>query len=130
MNMKCIPTKVHGILDYVVAIVLVLAPIPFGFSEVGGAAVVVPTVLGIALFVYSLLTKYEWGVFKVLSMPYHLMIDMVAAIFLALSPFLFGFVNEAPNAWLPHVVVGIAVILVVLFSEKQPGIAGTPADYR
>lgn len=130
MNMKCIPTKVHGILDYVVAIVLVLAPILFGFSEVGGAAVVVPTVLGIALFVYSLLTKYEWGVFKVLSMPYHLMIDMVAAIFLALSPFLFGFVNEAPNAWLPHVVVGIAVILVVLFSEKQSGTAGTPADYR
>ena len=124
--MKFIPTKVHGILDYVVAIALVLAPMIFGFSEVGGAAVIVPTVLGIALFVYSLLTKYEWGVFKVLSMPYHLMIDMVAAIFLALSPFLFGFVNEAPNAWLPHVVVGIAVILVVLFSEKQPGVVGAP----
>lgn len=130
MNMKCIPTKVHGILDYVVAISLVLAPILFGFSEVGGAAVVVPTVLGIALFVYSLLTKYEWGVFKVFGMPYHLMIDMVAAIFLALSPFLFGFVDEAPNAWLPHVVVGIAVILVVLFSEKQPGTVGAPADNR
>lgn len=130
MIMKCIPAKVHGILDYVVATALVLAPMLFGFSEVGGAAVVVPTVLGIALFVYSLLIKYEWGVFKVLSMPYHLMIDMVAAIFLALSPFLFGFVNEAPNAWLPHVVVGIAVILVVLFSEKQPGTVGTPADIR
>lgn len=130
MHMKCIPTKVHGILDYVVAIALVMAPILFGFSEVGGAAVVVPTVLGIALFVYSVLTKYEWGVFKVLSMPYHLMIDMVAAIFLALSPFLFGFVDETPNAWLPHVVVGIAVILVVLFSEKQPGTVGAPADNR
>ena len=68
----------------------------FGFSEIGGAAVVVPTVLG------------------------------VAVILLTISPFLFGFIDEAPNAWQPHVVVGITVILAVLFSEKQPGPAVTP----
>lgn len=118
--MKFISTKVHGVLDYVVAVALVLAPIIFGFQDVGGAAVAVPVILGVGLFIYSLLTKYELGVFKVLSMPYHLVIDFVAAAFLALSPFLFGFIDAAPNAWLPHVVVGIAVILVVIFSQTQP----------
>lgn len=120
MSYRFIPTKVHGALDYIVAIALVLAPMIFGFSEVGGAAVTVPVVLGVGLFLYSLFTGYEWGLVKVLSMPYHLMIDVVAAAFLALSPFLFGFADQSLNVWLPHVVVGAAVILVVIFSETRP----------
>lgn len=54
-------------------------------------------------------------------MPYHLMIDAVAAIVLAASPFIFGFNNQSANAWLPHVVVGITVLLVVLVSKTRPG---------
>lgn len=121
MSLQFIPTKVHGVLDYVVAIALIFAPMIFGFQEVGGAAVTIPVVLGIGLFLYSLLTNYEWGVFKVINMKYHLVIDVLAAALLALSPWLFGFADEAWNAWVPHVVVGIAVILVVICSKSQPG---------
>lgn len=120
MSYKFIPTKVHGALDYIVAIALIFAPMIFGFSEVGGAAVMIPIVLGIALFLYSLFTNYEWGLIKVLGMPYHLVIDVLASIFLAASPFLFGFADNAANVWLPHVAVGITVILVVIFSKTQP----------
>lgn len=118
--MKFIPTKVHGVLDYIVAIALIFAPMIFGFSQVGGAAVIIPIVLGIGLFLYSLFTKYEWGLIKVIGMPYHLVIDIIASVFLALSPWLFGFANQAWNVWVPHVAVGITVILVVLFSKTQP----------
>lgn len=121
MSYRFIPTKVHGALDYIVAIALIFAPWIFGFSNVGGAAVVIPIVLGIGLFIYSLFTRYEWGLVKVLGMPYHLIIDLIAAAFLALSPFIFGFYHDAYNVWVPHVVVGIAVILVVIFSKAQPG---------
>lgn len=120
MSLRFIPTKVHGVLDYVVAIALLLAPMIFGFQEVGGAAVVIPMVLGIGLFAYSLLTNYEWGVFKAIPMPVHLTFDIIASLFLALSPWLFGFADQAMNVWLPHVVVGIAVIIVVLCSKTQP----------
>lgn len=118
--MRFIPTKVHGVLDYVVAIALMFAPMIFGFSSVGGAAVVIPVVLGIGLFLYSLFTNYEWGLVRVIGMPYHLIIDVVASVFLLLSPWLFGFANQAWNVWVPHVAVGIAVILVVLFSKTAP----------
>jgi hypothetical protein len=118
--MKFISSKVHGILDYVVAVALFFAPIIFGFQSVGGAAVVVPMVLGIALALYSLCTQYELGVLKLIDFQYHLAIDVIAALFLAVSPFLFGFINQAPNAWLPHILVGIAVILVVMFSRPVP----------
>jgi hypothetical protein len=120
MSYKFIPTKVHGALDYIVAIALILAPMLFGFMSVGGAAVIIPIVLGIGLILYSLFTRYEWGLVKVLGMPYHLIFDVLASAFLVASPFIFGFVNQPLNVWLPHVVVGLAVIVVVIFSQSQP----------
>lgn len=117
MDMRFISTKIQGALDYLVGLALILAPMLFGFQDIGGAAVYVPVVLGAALIVYSLLTQYEWGVFKLLSMTYHLALNAAVGALLVLSPFLFGFVNEAPNAWVPHVVVGIIMIVVVLFSQ-------------
>lgn len=122
MSLRFIPTKVHGALDYIVAIALVFAPMIFSFQSVGGAAVAIPMILGVGLFLYSLLTNYEWGIFKVINMPYHLVIDVVASLLLALSPFLFGFINETPNAWLPHIIVGITVILVVICSKTAPAV--------
>lgn len=121
MSYRFIPTKVHGALDYIVAIALILAPMIFKFSDVGGAAVIIPMVLGVGLFAYSLFTNYEWGLIKVLGMPYHLIIDVVASLVLIASPFIFGFISDKPNAWLPHIAVGITVILVVIFTQTQPG---------
>lgn len=118
--MRFIPTKVHGVLDYLVGAALIVAPWLFGFAGMGGPAVVIPIVLGVGLIVYSLFTSYEWGPFKLIPMPVHLVFDVVASLFLALSPLLFGFISAAPNAWIPHVVVGITVIIVVIFSEPQP----------
>lgn len=119
-GMRFIPTQVHGILDYIEGIALILAPNIFGFSEVGGAAVLVPRILGVGLILYSLLTKYEVGVVKVVPMGVHLALDFIAGAFLALSPFIFGFSDESANAWYPHVIVGIAVILIVLLSKSDP----------
>lgn len=131
MSYKFIPTKVHGALDYIVGIALILAPWIFGFSQIGGAAVIIPMVLGVGLIAYSIFTKYEWGLVKVLGMPYHLIFDVLASIFLAVSPFLFNFYNaDAPNQWLPHVVVGITVILVVIFSQSQPSAEEIASENR
>lgn len=128
-SIRFLPTSVHGVLDYIVGIALIAAPWIFGFAYVGGAAVIIPIVLGIALIVYSLVTRYEWGIpgIKFLPMPYHLVIDFLAAVFLAASPWIFGFASRPLNVWLPHLVVGIAVILVVLVSQPHPRMATTAA---
>ena len=119
--MKFIPTWFHGILDYVVGIALIFAPMIFGFESVGGAAVFIPRLLGVVLIVYSIFTRYELGIFKVIPMTYHLVVDFLASLFLALSPFLFGFSSNAANVWLPHVVVGVVVMIVVLCYQTKPG---------
>ncbi len=128
MSYRFIPTKVHGALDYIVGIALIFAPMLFGFMDKGGIAVILPMVLGVGLILYSIFTKYEWGLIKVLGMPYHLIFDVLASALLALSPFIFGFYDpNALNVWLPHVVVGITVILVVIFSQTQPADAEVQA---
>ena len=128
-SIRFLPTSVHGVLDYIVGIALIAAPFLFGFAYVGGIAVYLPIILGIGLILYSLVTKYELGVpgIKFIPMPYHLIFDFVAAALLAASPFLFGFSSKALNVWLPHLVVGIAVVLVVLVSKTHPKMVTTTA---
>src|SRR5690348_3076779 len=121
-SIRFVPTFVHGFFDYIGGIGLILAPFVFGFFSVGGIAVILPMVLGVGLLLYSLLTRYELGIpgVKFIPMPYHLVIDFVAAALLAASPFLFGFYHDAPNAWLPHLIAGLVVIVLVLVSQTQP----------
>lgn len=116
---RFVPTGVHAYFDYIGGIGLLVAPFVFGFFSVGGAAVIIPMVLGAGLILYSLLTNYELGItgLAFIPMSIHLLLDLVAAVFLALSPLLFGFIHQAPNAWLPHMIAGGVVILLVLVSQ-------------
>jgi hypothetical protein len=119
-GMRIIPTKVHGILDYLGGILLLLAPNLFGFAEMGGAAVWIPRILGVAFIGMALLTRYELGALKMIPMSAHLIVDIVSSIFLAASPFLFGFSDEPSNVWLPHVIVGVGYLLVSLMTQTEP----------
>jgi hypothetical protein len=66
--MKIISTFVHGVVDYAVGVALLVAPNLFGFAESGGAAVMVPRIVGVLILVQNVLTAYELGWFKVLPM--------------------------------------------------------------
>ena len=128
--MRFIPTRFHGFLDYIVGVVLIAAPWIFQFSD-NTAATVVPIVLGIGLIAYSLLTDYELGVARVLPMHVHLLFDIAAGVVLAASPWIFGFADEGANVWVPHLLAGIAAIVLGLVTLQQPGYesaAGTPGQ--
>lgn len=123
---RIIPTKVHGVLDYLSALALLAAPNIFGFEDVGGAAVWIPRILGIAILLMALLTRYELGVAKLIPMPLHLVIDVIVSMFLAASPFVFNFVNNPSNVWMPHIVVGIVTFIITLLTQTEPHFEGTP----
>src|SRR4051794_38533908 len=102
--MRIIETKVHGYLDYLMALALIMAPWLFDF-DLGGAETYIPVVLGAGMIVYSLLTDYELGVSRQISMRMHLTIDLIAGAFLAVSPWLFNFDEYI---YLPHLILGVA----------------------
>ncbi|WP_152049886.1 SPW repeat domain-containing protein [Tautonia marina] len=106
--MRFLSTRSHGVLDYLVGASLILMPWLLGFT-VGGAETWVPVLVGAIVIIYSLMTDYEAGCVGTLTMPTHMAFDAAAGVFLAASPWLFGF---AGIVWLPHVVVGLLSIVV------------------
>jgi hypothetical protein len=121
-TVRFVPTRVHGIFDYIGGIGLIASPFIFGFYSMGGIAVILPIVLGTGLILYSLLTNYERGIpgLRFIPMPAHLIFDFVAAALLAVAPFLFSYSNQGLNVWLPQVIAGVAVILLVIVSQTHP----------
>lgn len=107
-----ISSRTHGIIDYVVGILLILAPFLLGFAT-GGPEQWVPIILGAGTILYSLLTRYEFSVIKAIPYRMHLAIDAVAGLFLLASPWLLGY---ADVIWWPHVLVGVAELGVVAMS--------------
>lgn len=119
-SMRFVSSRMHGILDYIVAVLLLLTPEIFGFSQIGGAAVTIPRVIGGLIIMQAVLTRYEMGLVKILPFSMHIGIDYLVGIFLAASPILFGFNNEPANVWLPHVLVGAFIFFSTLFTKVQP----------
>src|SRR5947209_6233910 len=94
-GMRIIPTRMHGMMDYVIGIVLVASPWIFGFSDESSTAKWTFIIIGIALLATSLMTNYELGMLlKVIPMHIHLWIDAIAGLVLALSPWIFGYAND------------------------------------
>jgi hypothetical protein len=114
--MRIIPTRVHGVLDYIVGGLLIIAPWLFGFAD-GGAEQWVPIILGAGAILYSLMTDYELGVVKAIPMSLHLLLDLGSGIVLAASPWLFGF---ADDIWWPHFILGLFEIGASLMTENRP----------
>ncbi|MBA3881188.1 MAG: SPW repeat protein [Chthoniobacterales bacterium] len=123
--MRIIPAFVHGIFDYLGGIILLAAPNIFGFADGPTAAVMVPRVIGVIVLLQSICTRYEVGLFKVLPMRVHLMNDYIASLFLAASPWLFGFHNGPKNQWMPHLIVGIAVFVLSLMTRTDTNVTTT-----
>lgn len=115
-NMKVIPTKVHGVMDYLMGAILIVAPWLLGFAR-GGAETWIPVALGASAILYSLFTDYELSISKSISMKTHLTLDVLSGVFLAASPWIFGF-NE--YVYLPHLIFGILEIGAGTMTETTP----------
>jgi hypothetical protein len=118
MNVRIIPTGVHGALDYLASGVNLAFPRLLGLHDAPWAARV-PRIDGVAGAGYSLITDYELGALKVLPMPVHLAFDAAKGVFMAASPWLFGFAENGTRYWLPHVLMGSADVLAAMATRTD-----------
>lgn len=112
--MRFISSKTHGVLDYLVGILLLVTPYVMGFygSHIASNIFII---MGVTLILYSLLTRYEMGLVKVISFDLHLILDIVSGVVLASAPWLFHF-SEFVSA--PHVVFGLIEIAAALLTRR------------
>ena len=114
--MRFIPTRIHGVLDYLVGLFLIAMPWLFDFYD-NGAETWIPVILGAGAIAYSLMADYEMGASRKISMRSHLALDLVSGVLLAASPWIFGFSDYVYG---PHLVVGLLEIGVSLMTRKVP----------
>ncbi len=115
--MRIIPTKIHGLFDYLMGVLLIGSPWIFDFAD--RTQMWVPVVLGSAGIIYSLLTDYEFGMTAVLPMRVHLVLDTCSGIFLAASPWIFVFYK---SVYIPHLSLGLVIIAAALITERTPSV--------
>ena len=124
--MTFINSRLHGILDYIIGLALIAAPFVLQFSNdstpQSDFATWLPIGLGLVIIGMSLMTQYEYSILKVIAFSTHLVMDMVGGLFLALSPWIFGFSNYI---FLPHLLVGLAMIGVAFFTIRMDSVNKT-----
>ena len=81
---KPISTKTHALLDYLTITKFLLLPRVMGFSQTVTNGM---TAVGLVKLAYTLLTRHEGGVLKVLPMKAHLAMDVAGGAMLCALPF-------------------------------------------
>ncbi len=112
--MEVISTKVHGVLDYLAAALLLLLP---WMVEWNPTVETLLLILGAGLLVYSLLTRYELGVWKVIPMGVHLVLDGLAGLILLGAAFALDDLDS--GAFWVLILFGLLELGAALLTERE-----------
>lgn len=111
--MRFISSKVHTIIGLAVGVILLFAPQLFGFSD-HETATSVTMAVGVFIILSELITTSRISPLKLVPMRIHLVLDYLTGVFLAVSPWVFGF---SEVVWVPHLLVGILVVGYAAFTD-------------
>lgn len=118
--MKFLSARTHTIIGLIVGVALIVLPSLLGYPD--GPAVVVPIVIGVLTLLSELTTTSPLSPIKLIPMKIHIVVDILMGVFLALSPWAFGFYISGAHTWLPHFIAGILMSSYALLTN--------PADAR
>jgi len=112
--MKFISPKIHGIIDYLVVVFLLASPTLFGFT---GLLSCFTYALGGVHLALTLLTDFSGGLFKIIPLPIHGLIELVVGI--ALIVIAYTLFKDIAAGKLFYTVFGAAVLLVFVVTDYK-----------
>jgi hypothetical protein len=118
---RVIPWVLHEFIEYIAGVFLIVAP----FLFFGSVADVVDTPafplfvgVGVAVVAAQLLTRGKAGIAELLPIRVHATLDYLVALFLVISPFLFGLTDaDDPAALLIPMLLGVAHLVITLLTR-------------
>ena len=113
--MKTTLRIVSGLLNYAVALMLLAMPF-INSNEQGIMTHIVTSFSGALILVITLLTKFETGLFRMISLREYLFFGMAVGVFLLVSPFVFGFY---PYGFLFHLISGLSISTLSFFVHRS-----------
>jgi hypothetical protein len=111
------PTN-HGIVDYVAAIALIAAPFVLGLGSSNPMAIWISVASGMAVVIVSAVTRYRYGLFKLIPFGVHLLLDMLVATAFMLVPYLFKL--EGLDAGYYYINAVIVYWVVAVTASENP----------
>jgi hypothetical protein len=118
--MRFLPTMIHGVLDYLVGLLVIVLPF---ILRLQGTQKWTLVTIGLLVILYSALTDYEFGLVRYLRIRFHLLLDAVFGLAMLLMPWLLDFPTDA--RW-PNYVLGVlALVLVAVTDVRAMGTAAT-----
>jgi hypothetical protein len=106
-----IPLFVHGVVEYLAAALLIVAP--FLLSYDSGTATALSIAMGVVVLAFTASTDAPTGLIHQIPRAAHVVLDFVLAVVLIALPFLGGFSGEtAPTAF--FIVAGVAWLLLAI----------------
>src|SRR3954464_14019780 len=118
MNLRVVPTNVHGAVDHVVSPALIAAPTLLGLSSTSPEGLL-PRLNGAFGAIYSNLTDYELSLKNVIPMKLHLALDAASGATLAAVPLATGARKRGARHWVPHVALGAFEIGMAMLTKSE-----------
>jgi len=112
-----IPAFVHGVVEYLAAILFIAAPFIFDFDT--DAAVALSLIVGVVVLIIAATTQWRTGLIQSIPVQAHVMLDYVLAIFLIASPFILGFSDDGTAAAF-FIVIGVVHLLLTIATRFVP----------
>ncbi|CAN7753793.1 hypothetical protein [Rhizobium sp. LjRoot258] len=122
MPFRFVTKSVHAyLIDYPVAIVLLVAPFFLKLGDSGPVAMWLSVITGVAALILPLLTDHPTGFIKIIPYPIHLWIDRAVGVAFLVAVSAFGFTGI--DAWY-YGVLGVAVLLTTsVFNAPERSIS-------
>jgi VIT1/CCC1 family predicted Fe2+/Mn2+ transporter len=106
-----IPIFVHGLIEYAVGVLFIIAPFLFNFDS--GAATALSIIVGVAVITITATSGLPTSLIGSISRPAHVVLDYLLAVLLIASPFVFGFSDETgPTVF--FIALGLAHLLITI----------------
>jgi hypothetical protein len=116
LRRNSVPLFVHGVVEYGVGALSILAPFLFSFDS--DTATVVSILLGAGIVVLGFVTESPTGVVRNLPIASHVVLDYVLSLVLIVAPFIFGFTDDAVATGY-FIVIGVGFILLTVATRYR-----------
>jgi hypothetical protein len=111
---RLVNTKAHAIVDYLLGIVLILSGWLFEFAG-RQPVTTITAVAGTIVLLNTSFTQFEFGIFQLIPLRAHIVVDVIAGSLLAISPWLLAFHHQA---YKPHFVFGLTLMCIGILSDR------------
>lgn len=116
-----IPQFVHGVIEYLAAVLFIAAPFVFSFED--STAEAISIIVGVVILIVAATTAGPTGLIASIPVSAHVVMDYVLAGLLIAAPFLFGFSSEDGTATAFFIILGVVHLLLTIatrFVDEKP----------